>query len=208
MSISFNSGVPRKASAHVWNDGGKIHYYLRFNFFFINIHQWKNKTHYFFTWIRLRTFSWTAWGGSYLGPITLIRSDRKSLFASCMWNLLPQFFTQVSKHWNIQIMNILKILFSMHLISPNIKEIKCVDQYDNYNWYDSTHSQCVHDSCVIFAHVLCQSLPYCSGCIFGTTEKWQSFFNKFNSLTDLGGKAITSQSHKKMICFLNKIILF
>ena len=49
------------------------------------------------TWIRLRTFSWTAVGGSFLGPINLTRSRIKSFWLMRRWKRRPQFFTQVSK---------------------------------------------------------------------------------------------------------------
>ena len=122
-------------------------------------------------WIRVRTFSCKSAGGSFFGPlyqkhtkvnlkskkqqtfpchipINLTISWMKSLVQTSTWNRRPQFFTHVSKTYASRKRNCLS---ANHL---------------NKNAWLMTHSECVHDDCVVFSSIELKALFDCPGSIF------------------------------------------
>ena len=89
------------------------------------------------TWMRLRTFSCTLWGGSYFGPMILTKSWRKSLLATCTWKRRPQFLTHVSNTFT---------------------EMKNIEQTDQVTGCKSTYGQCVHNNSIVFSCIGSQLL--------------------------------------------------
>lgn len=54
------------------------------------------------TWIRASTLSWTMVGGLFLGEIILTSTpSTKSLLVTKAWKRWPQFFTHVSRTWQM-----------------------------------------------------------------------------------------------------------
>lgn len=113
-------------------------------------------------WIKLKTFSCTAVGGSYFGPISFTSSWMNSLLATKTWKFRPQFFTHVSNTVSVSLRRN-AIRFSSSCFSRHFRLLTklrcnfCRYIVSNVCGSLSSHLYCL---CRPMTHWSCRRFPY------------------------------------------------